>query len=258
VAAHGYLLSQFISPTTNRRTDKYGGSLENRARIIIEIGEEIRRRTRPDFSVSIKLNSVEFQESGFQPEEARQLCQILESAGFDFVELSGGTYQKLAFDLDLYERESTRKRESFFMEFADLITPALTKTKVYVTGGFKTVGAMVDALSTVDGVGLARPACQEPRLPEFILSGKVKGALKMHIDENNFGWQLTAAGAHIKQIGQDHEPIDLSQEDNANLFTQDMMQWAQNMSQDLELKLYGWTDISGLAVPYGTAQAPLA
>lgn len=89
--AHGYLLAQFISPTTNRRTDKYGGSIENRARILVEIAAETRQRTKKDFSISIKLNSVEFQESGFQPVEASQLCAILEENGFDFVELSGGT-----------------------------------------------------------------------------------------------------------------------------------------------------------------------
>ena len=99
--AHGYLLAQFISQTTNKRTDKYGGSLANRARVLIDIANAIRKRTNPDFILSIKLNSVEFQEDGIQPEEARELCAILEQNRFDFVELSGGTYQQLAFERSL-------------------------------------------------------------------------------------------------------------------------------------------------------------
>jgi 2,4-dienoyl-CoA reductase-like NADH-dependent reductase (Old Yellow Enzyme family) len=95
--AHGYLLAQFLSPSTNLRTDKYGGSLENRARLIVEIAQEIRRRTSPSFILGIKMNSVEFQEKGFQPEEAKELCSILEANKFDFIELSGGTYEALGF-----------------------------------------------------------------------------------------------------------------------------------------------------------------
>ncbi|KAK3711194.1 hypothetical protein LTR37_009787 [Vermiconidia calcicola] len=257
--AHGYLLAQFISPTTNRRTDKYGGSLENRARILFEIAEATRRKTKPTFSISIKLNSVEFQESGFQPEEAKELCSLLEANGFDFVELSGGTYQKLAFDISLYPRESTKKREAFFMEFADLIAPALKKTKVYVTGGFKTVGAMVNAVSTIDGVGVARPTCQEPRLAKEILEGRVKGAIKLRFDENDFGIQLVAAGTHIQQIGRDHEPIDLSQEENANAFVKDMGVWAEKMGADKEFREQAYVDVTSVPfVPYGTASAPLS
>ena len=104
--AHGYLLAQFLSQTTNKRTDKYGGSLENRARIILEIGDGIRRRTQSGFILGIKMNSVEFQQGGFQPEEAKELAAMLEQHEFDFVELSGGTYENLKFK---HERESTKR-----------------------------------------------------------------------------------------------------------------------------------------------------
>jgi 2,4-dienoyl-CoA reductase-like NADH-dependent reductase (Old Yellow Enzyme family) len=189
--AHGYLLSQFLSPTTNKRTDKYGGTLENRARIIMEIASEIRKKLPVSFILGIKINSVEFQEKGFDTEECKQLCAQLEAHQFDFVELSGGTYESLAFQ---HKRESTKKREAFFLDFAETIVPALSKTKTYITGGFKTVGAMIKALDTVDGVGLARPACEEPRLPNAILSGKVKGAIKQRLDDQNFGLTNVAAG----------------------------------------------------------------
>lgn len=108
-AAHGYLLSQFLSSTTNKRTDEYGGELKNRMRLILEIREAVAQRVRKDFVVGIKVNSVEFQEHGFQPEEARVLCETLEENAFDFVELSGGTYEKWAMD---EKRETTSKREA--------------------------------------------------------------------------------------------------------------------------------------------------
>lgn len=145
------------------------------------------------------------------------------------------------------------------MEFADKIVPALQgNTKVYVTGGFKTAGAMVDALATVDGVGLARPTTQEPRLPADILSGKVKGSLKWPFPEDGFFTQLVASGTLIEQIGRDQEPVDLSQQDNADAFVKDMGVWLQKMGADSEMKLQGYVDVTSLPVmPYGTAAAPL-
>nr|POE82698.1 nadh-dependent flavin oxidoreductase nada [Quercus suber] len=247
--AHGYLLAQFLAPSTNHRTDKYGGSLENRARLILEISQAIRSRTKPDFILSIKLNSVEFQDKGFDPADAKQLCALLEQNRFDFVELSGGTYESLAF---VHKRESSKKREAFFLEFADLITPALSKTKVYVTGGFKSVGAMVAALQSVDGVGLARPVTQEPRLCKDILDGKVKGAIKQLLDENDFGITNVAAGTQIRQVGKDQEPIDLSIEENKNAFMQDMGKWGEAMAKNTDGSKYGYVDIESMAAsPYG-------
>lgn len=157
----------------------------------MEIAQEIQKRVPSSFIISIKLNSVEFQNKGFDTEECKQLCTRLEENRFDFVELSGGTYEELAF---AHKRESTKKREAFFLDFAEAIVPALHKTKTYITGGFKTVGAMVKALKTVNGVGLARPVCQEPRFCADILAGKIKGAIKQRIDENNFGLTNVAAG----------------------------------------------------------------
>ena len=249
--AHGYLLAQFLANSTNRRTDKYGGSLENRSRIIVEIAQAIRKRVPKDFILGIKINSVEFQKGGFDTEECKQLCANLEANEFDFVELSGGTYEELAFS---HKRDSTKKREAFFLDFAETIVPALTKTKTFITGGFKTVGAMVNALNTVDGVGLARPVCQEPRLCEDILSGKVKGAIKQRLDENNFGLTNVAAGSQIRMIGKDQEPIDLSQESNEQAFMKDMGHWSDLMSKDTGMYSYGYIDIESIKPhPYGVA-----
>ena len=188
----GYLLSQFLSPVTNKRTDQYGGSLENRSRIILEIAQEIQKRVPDTFSIAIKINSVEFDKGGFNADECRQLCASLEANKFDWVELSGGTYNEIAFN---HKRESTRKREAFFLEFADIIAPALNKTKIFVTGGFRTVGAMVKALDTIDGVGLGRPATQEFKFPNDILAGKVQSAIEWDLDPNDFGITSVAGGS---------------------------------------------------------------
>ncbi|KAI9680502.1 MAG: hypothetical protein M1817_003942 [Caeruleum heppii] len=249
--AHGYLLSQFLSLTTNLRTDKYGGSLENRSRLIIEIAEAIRKRVPSSFIVGIKINSVEFQDKGFDPEECRELCRRLESSRFDFVELSGGTYENLAFT---HKRESTKQREAFFLEFAEVIAPALHQTKTYITGGLRTAGAMVKALGSVDGIGLARPVCQEPRLPKDILSGRVKSAIEPHLDENDFAATNIAAGTQIRQMGKDQEPIDLSQAEMAKSFGEDMKKWAEQMSKDSEMRMYGFIDLNSKPIPYGAQQ----
>lgn len=181
-----------MSQTTNKRTDKYGGSLSNRARLIFEISDAIRARIGdPAFIIGIKVNSVEFQEGGFSPEDCRTLCVELEHHGFDFVELSGGTYQELGFK---HKRESSKKREAFFLDFADSIVKELEKTKTYVTGGLRTVKGMVDALDTVDGIGLARPVTHEFDLPAKILRGEVQSAIDTLLDEQDFAKTNVSAG----------------------------------------------------------------
>ena len=250
--AHGYLLAQFLSQTTNKRTDKYGGSLANRARLILEIAHSIRQKlpTSTGFIVGIKMNSVEFQEGGFTTEEAKELTELLETEGqFDFVELSGGTYEQLAF---VHKRESTKKREAFFLEFAEQIVPGLKKTKTFITGGLRTVGAMVEAVKTVDGVGLARPVCQEFDLCNKILEGKVTGAIDQKLDQTNFGLTNVAAGTQIRQVGKDEEPIDLSIQENVDAFLKDMGTWGQKMQEDAaSMNLYGFVDIQSVkSQPY--------
>ncbi|KAJ5589644.1 hypothetical protein N7537_012322 [Penicillium hordei] len=241
-SAHGYLLAQFLSQTTNKRTDKYGGSLANRARIIVEIVQAIRQALPdPGFIIGIKINSVEFQAHGFTPEESKELCAILDRVNFDFVELSGGTYEAGAFQ---HKRESSQKRESFFLEFADLIAPALKHTRSYVTGGFRTVSGMVQALETVDGVGLGRSITQEPRLPKDLLAGTVQGAIQQKIDPQDFFKTSPAAGAQMLQIAQDEEPIDLSNDANMEVFMKGLGEWAQQMQKDgAAMNIYGYAQL---------------
>ncbi|KAK8103016.1 NADH-dependent flavin oxidoreductase nadA [Apiospora sp. TS-2023a] len=252
--AHGYLLAQFLAPSTNKRTDQYGGSLLNRARIIFEIADAVRARV-PDkgFSLSIKLNSVEFQEGGFSTEDCKQLCLELEKHQFDFVELSGGTYQSLAF---VHKRESTKKREAFFLDFADQIVPQLKQTKAYVTGGLRSASAMVGALKSVHGVGLARPVTHEFDLPNKILSGKATGSLDIKLDEQDFGITNVAAGTQMRLVGNDKEPLDFTNDDHLKAFQSSMQQWGQEMGESKDGSKYGYVDILGTKLePYGTAYA---
>ncbi|KAI1872169.1 uncharacterized protein JN550_003888 [Neoarthrinium moseri] len=252
--AHGYLLAQFLSPTTNKRTDQYGGSLLNRARIIFEISDAIRARVSDkSFSISIKLNSIEFQDGGFSTDDCKDLCVELEKHGFDFVELSGGTYQSLAFG---HKRDSTKKREAFFLDFADAIVPQLKKTKAYVTGGLRSVSAMVKALDSVHGVGLARPITHEFDLPNKILAGKASGAVDYKLDEQDFGTTNVAAGTQIRLVGQDKEPLDLTQDKYVEIFKKSVEQWSKQMADNEDGSKYGYVDIEGTKLePFGTAYA---
>ncbi|KAI0434538.1 NADH oxidase [Xylaria sp. FL1042] len=205
--AHGYLIAQFLSPTTNQRTDEYGGSLENRMRFVLEIAAAIKKRISEKFILGIKVNSVEFQDKGFTPEEAVVLCQALEKAGFDYVETSGGTYENMGFE---HKKESTIARENYFIEFAERIGKAVNRTKVYTTGGLRTVGGMLSTLEGVDGVGFGRAAIQEPSFANDILSGKITGAIKSAIPETNFYGQLRSASYSIEQLGRGEAPPDLT------------------------------------------------
>lgn len=200
--AHGYLLAQFTSPTTNKRTDKYGGSVANRQRIILEIYEAIRKEipASTGFLVGLKTNSVEFQTEGTTVDDAIEMCKAYEEIGFDFVELSGGTYEQLAFQ---HIRDSTRQREAFFLEFAEKIRPVFKNTVVYLTGGFRTVNAMVEAVTSgaTQGIGLGRPITAEPDLPKKILFGSVSSAVHDALDQNNFAVSLLASNTQIEQMG---------------------------------------------------------
>ncbi|KAI0433931.1 hypothetical protein F5Y09DRAFT_350060 [Xylaria sp. FL1042] len=255
-AAHGYLLAQFLAHTTNKRTDAYGGSLANRARLIFEISNAIRSRVPKKFMLGIKLNSVEFQEGGFSTEECRALCGDLEKHGFDFIELSGGTYQAIAFQHRPDVRESTKKREAFFLEFADMIVPGVKKTRVYITGGLRTVYGMVQALKTVDGVGIARPVCHEFDLPGKMLTGEAQGGLAYLLDERDYMLTDVAAGTQVRLVGDDKSPLDMTQEKHIDIFNKSMETWIGKLMADKDGSGSGWVKIESSEVelqPYGTA-----
>lgn len=179
--AHGYLISEFLSPNANRRTDAWGGSLENRARFVLEIARAIRRAVGPDFPIGLKLNSSDFQLGGFTHEEAIAVVGMLNGAGIDLLELSGGSYESPAMigletgvPVQAPVRESTRRREAYFLEYAAAIRP-VARMPVMLTGGFRTRAGMTEALDggAVDVIGLGRPMCVETDLPRRLLSGEI-------------------------------------------------------------------------------------
>lgn len=137
------------------------------------------------------------------------------------------------------------------MDFAKLIVPSLTKTKTYVTGGLKTVEGMVKALDTVDGVGLGRALCQEPKLCAHILSGQVKGALLQKLNMLDFGATAGAAGLQISQMGKGLQPMDLSVEANVAKLFATLGAWAAARQADLEM--YEFPVIPDYDIPYSTA-----
>ncbi|CAE6501084.1 unnamed protein product [Rhizoctonia solani] len=236
--AHGYLLAQFLSQTTNNRTDEYGGSIENRARIVKEVVEAIRAKVAdPKFVIGIKVNSVEFQAKGFRPEEAAELCKLLEAMGIDFVELSGGTYEESGFrHADSAPRESTLQRESFFAVFAQQITPRLKKTVVYVTGGFRSATAMAEAVRSgaCAGVGFGRPAGSDPILPSEIIQGAVTGATEMQISPHDFGLGSLATGVQMEAIARGKPVIDLSDPNELVRFKDAAQAHNQKQQENLE------------------------
>jgi 2,4-dienoyl-CoA reductase-like NADH-dependent reductase (Old Yellow Enzyme family) len=185
-AAHGYLISQFLNPLVNRRADAWGGPLANRARLLLETIAAVRVAVGDDFPVSIKLNSSDFQNGGFTNAEAVELVGWLNGAGLDLLELSGGTLdQPKMVGVGLLDEGSDRRpastlaREAYFVEYAARVRAA-AKMPVMVTGGFRTVAGMADALARgeLDVVGLGRPMLVETGLPKRILDGRTQVAPK--------------------------------------------------------------------------------
>lgn len=171
--AHGYLISQFLSPHHNRREDRWGGSAENRRRFVIAVYEEVRRQVGPDFPVGIKLNSADFQKGGFSEEESLAVILELEARGIDLVEISGGSYEAPVMTGAVPARkESTRLREAYFLEFTEQVR-ARTRVPLMLTGGFRSVAGMSAALASgaVDLIGLGRSIAIEPDLPRRLLQG---------------------------------------------------------------------------------------
>ena len=171
--AHGYLVSQFLSPNSNIRTDQWGGSLANRARFVLEIYREIRRQVGAEYPIGIKINSADFQRGGFTEDESMEVVRLLGNEGIDLIEISGGTYEKPAM-ITGDRKKSTVDREAYFLTYIEKARK-LTKTPLLLTGGFRSVAVMDKALEegNLDVVGLARPFCLYPNLANQIFDGSV-------------------------------------------------------------------------------------
>jgi len=178
-AAHGYLISQFLSPITNKRDDQWGGPIENRSRFLFEVIKRSRDAVGSSFPISVKINSSDFQKGGFSEAESQWVIGRLEELGIDLLEISGGTYENAVFLVDEGLRQSTIKREAYFIEFARKVKDA-SSVPVMVTGGIRSLNFSNKALSegTLDMVGIARPFLLYNNFAKRFLAGEVEAEVK--------------------------------------------------------------------------------
>lgn len=160
-AGHGFLLSQFLSPLFNHRRDRFGGPIEARCQILIDIVGQIRARTGAELAIGVKINATDELEGGLTESDALRVIELLDQTTVDLIDISGGTYFPGA--------ASTSDRHSsgpYFAEFAWLARKT-TSAPVMLTGGFKTRQQAIDAVDhgDCDLVGLARAVVLDPNLP---------------------------------------------------------------------------------------------
>ncbi|MEV6911333.1 NADH:flavin oxidoreductase/NADH oxidase family protein [Amycolatopsis sp. NPDC051071] len=169
--AHGYLVSQFLSPLTNQRTDGWGGDAVKRRRFLLEVVGRVREEVGDAVPISVKLNSADFQRGGFSEDESLEVVRELGEAGIDLLEVSGGTYEKAA--MMGSGKASTVSREAYFLGYAAKARQ-ITDVALMVTGGFTSPEGMADALRSgaLDVVGLGRPLVVDPALPTRLLGGE--------------------------------------------------------------------------------------
>ncbi len=220
-AAHGYLISQFLSPLTNRRTDAWGGDLHNRARLLLDVVKAVRAVVSPGFSVAVKLNSADFQKGGFEASDATQVVRWLNDLPVDLVELSGGSYESPAMQGAPQATEgapqggSTAAREAYFLDFARDIS-AVARMPVMVTGGIRRRAVAEAALKPSEGrpgvamVGIASAMAFEPDLPE-----RWKGGEALEIEIPSVGWRNKAYASlarmalvklQLRRLGKGQQP----------------------------------------------------
>ncbi|WP_108124945.1 NADH:flavin oxidoreductase/NADH oxidase family protein [Saccharospirillum mangrovi] len=192
-AAHGYLLSQFLSPLTNRRNDQWGGSLPNRARLLLEIVQQIRAVVRPEFAVAVKLNSADFQRGGFEFSDALDVVKLLNPLGLDAIEVSGGNYEAPAMQGQTGDQR-TLAREAYFLAFAQQIAQ-VSSVPVISTGGISrlaTAEAVVQSGVHLVGLGRALAVC-----PDLSQRWRTQPHFQPRIDSANWNNKALASLANM-------------------------------------------------------------
>ncbi|GGC52974.1 NADH:flavin oxidoreductase/NADH oxidase family protein [Hoyosella rhizosphaerae] len=209
-AAHGYLISQFLSPLTNVRTDEWGGTPERRRRFLLEIVAAVRAEVGPQTPVSVKINSADFQRGGFTEEESLAVVAELASAGIDLIEISGGTYEAPALMLG-NPQASTVSREAYFLDFARKVR-AEVNVPIMLTGGFRTGSVMNEAIGSgdIDVVGLGRPMALEPDLPARLIAGDAAASTvrprRIGVKKLDAASELTWHTTQLWRMGDSKEP----------------------------------------------------
>jgi 2,4-dienoyl-CoA reductase-like NADH-dependent reductase (Old Yellow Enzyme family) len=162
--AHGYLLSQFLSPYSNVRSDEYGGSIENRARAVFEVYEAIRDKVGPGYPVMIKINTSDFVDVGLTPDDSLWVCEKLSEMGMDAIELSGGIAAAGKLSPARAGIDSPEK-EAYFREYAKQFKPHL-KCPVILVGGLRSLDVIEEIYreGSADFFSVCRPLISEPNL----------------------------------------------------------------------------------------------
>jgi 2,4-dienoyl-CoA reductase-like NADH-dependent reductase (Old Yellow Enzyme family) len=171
-SAHGYLLSQFLSPYFNTRKDAYGGSLDNRARLLLEVYEEVRQRVGEDFPVLVKINAEDFLEGGLTVAEMVQVARMLEERGIDAIEMSGGTFESGKFIPSRVGTSKSEEREVYYRTAAAAYKKEV-KVPLILVGGFLSLPIAEEVVTSqlADYVALSRPLIREPHLVQRWMQG---------------------------------------------------------------------------------------
>lgn len=210
--AHGYLVNQFLSPADNTRTDRYGGSLENRMRFLVEIYTGMREELGPEFPIALKLNSSDFGEEGFTQEESIRVAEHMAGLGLDLLEVSGGTYEKSVFEATQDDDEGG----TLWAEYARALRGRV-RIPTVLTGGFRAQQAMEGAVADdlTDMVGMARAMALVPDLPNQVISGRGLTTVDLPFVKTPFPWLDKKLGSFLvlswyelqmKRIGQGKRP----------------------------------------------------
>jgi 2,4-dienoyl-CoA reductase-like NADH-dependent reductase (Old Yellow Enzyme family) len=200
-AGHGFLLSQFLSPLFNHRTDGYGGSIEARCRIVLEVISEVRRAVGPSFPVGIRINSTDQLEGGLTEVDALEVVRLLDRTSIDLIDVSGGTYFPGA-----KASSGGSSRGPYFLDFARL-AKGVTKVPLMLTGGFKRRDQAVDAVASgaADMVGLARAMVLNPRIAQDWLSEAGGDPEFPRFDSNPPGGITAWFTMRLTALGEDQE-----------------------------------------------------
>jgi len=210
--AHGYLVSQFLSPLTNLRKDQWGGSLNNRARFVLEVYRNIRSKVGSAFPIGIKINSADFQRGGFTEEESMEVVRLLDHEGIDLIEVSGGNYEQPVMT-GINKRKSTKEREAYFIEYVEKIRKSI-KTPLMLTGGFRTISTMEQSIKEeeLDVIGIARPFTLIPDLPNQIFENRLTALdiptprTGMKLLDNSGFVDIKWHEIHIHRLGKGKKP----------------------------------------------------
>jgi len=175
-SAHGYLISSFNSPYTNRRTDKWGGSPENRMRFLMETYRRVRAEVGSDYPVMVKLNAEDFVDGGIEIDESALIARALSEEGIDAIEVSGGMYESPRRKGVIRMGIRKPEQEAYFLPHDEKIKEAVGNTPVMAVGGMRSVSIMEDVINAgkADFISLCRPLIREPDLPNRIKSGNQK------------------------------------------------------------------------------------